>query len=83
MKIGKVYSVDWVDSANHAIGWEHGVGVELAVICSVGFLSAKNKKAITLVQNVCFHGVGEGSQCNAISIPRGCIKSITRLKVKK
>ena len=83
MKIGKVYAVDWIDSANHAIGWEHEVNTELATICAIGFLTSKSKKGITLVQNVCYDGPGEGSQCNAISIPRGCIKSITRLKVKK
>ena len=83
MKIGKLYQIDWIDSANHAIGWEEKIGVEVAVIGSFGMLVAKNKKAVTLVQNVCYDGPGSPNGCNAISIPRGCIKSIKQLKVKK
>lgn len=79
MKLGKLYQIDWIDSANHAIGWQDEIGVEVAVISSVGFLSAKNKKAVTLVQNICYDGPGSPSGCNAISIPRGCIKSIKRI----
>ena len=82
MKLYQLYEVTWIDSANHAIGWEDGtdIGTKVATIVSVGFLWAKNKKAITLVQNVCTKGPGSPSGCNAISIPKGCIKSTRKLK---
>ena len=83
LKKGKLYRVDWFDSTNHAMGWEDKVGVEISAISSYGILIAKNKNAITLVQNVCFEGAGSPCACNAITIPRGCIKSVRRLTVKK
>lgn len=83
MKLGKLYQVTWIDSANHAVGWEDNIDVEVATIGSVGCFIGETKKAITLVQNVCYSGPGSPSGCNAISIPKGCIKSVKRLKVKR
>ena len=82
MKIGNVYEVAWIDIANHAIGWTEEIDVEVAEIVSVGLLVAKSKKAITLVQNYCYKGPGSPNGCNAISIPRGCIESIHKLRRK-
>ena len=82
MKLKQLYEIKWVDSANHAIDWTENIGVNIAKIKSVGYLIAKNKKGITLVQNACYKGPGSPNGFNAVSIPKGCIVSVKKLKGK-
>lgn len=78
--IRKLVIVRWVDSANHAIGWERKVKSRLSLITSVGFIVDETKKAITLIQSICIKGPGKGSTNNAITIPKKCIDCIQNLK---
>lgn len=70
----RILKIEWIDSANHATGWEYGVGHEHARITSVGMVARETRKAITLVQSRCTKGAGKGSENNAITIPKACIK---------
>ena len=72
--------VEWSDAA-HEFGWIEGDGKqesdELTIVTSVGFLLHKSKGQVKICQTV-----APGSHAQTLSIPRGMVKSITRIKHK-
>lgn len=83
-KRGDMVIVEWVDSANHSVGWTEvddlKKSLQLAKIETIGYVVKYSRKGITVVQSVCVGGPGETTVCNGMSIPAGCIKQITVLK---
>ena len=72
--------IKWIDSNIASLGWAGGKVVnEVTRCCSVGWIVAKSKMALSLTSTV---GGGEEPQqrCGTITIPRCAITKITRLK---
>ncbi len=78
MKENTLVKVDWIDSST-ARGWNTRDKAKKPggfACTSVGFVIQENKKDITVAGTV-----GDDGDClDAITIPRGCIKKIRRIK---
>jgi hypothetical protein len=71
--------VEWLDA--HACGgWETPATYRAdapAVCCSVGYLLHRTRAALTLVQSC---GLTTGEVTDALTIPRGCVRKMRRLR---
>ncbi len=79
MKENTLVRVDWED-ANSQCGWnsrKRMQEVDLGYACtSVGFVIRETKKNLAIAGTI-----GENGSCtDPISIPKGCIKKIRRIK---
>lgn len=74
----KIVKVKWLDSCTSNTDWKNINSVKGIITCySVGYLIKVTKKYIVLMPNI----TGSTNQgCCDITIPRGCIKSIKKLK---
>ena len=79
MKKNTLVKVNWVDTITQR-GWQdrNSIEDELASRCtSVGYVVADNKKVITIAGTV---GSNDSHTLDAITIPKGCITKIRRIK---
>ena len=77
--------VRWIDPANHDNGWIElkGVDPESFVCETVGYLISAGDDATVLVSSLGHHGSEELYVESVMSIPSGCIKSLTYLEEGK
>lgn len=73
--------VEWVDSTVDG-GWNDVSGYmerECLTMQSVGWMTVKDARRVQVVQS---HSWSQNDKCSdAITIPRGCVKRIRKLKV--
>ena len=75
----KLVMIEWEDSCSE-LGWhKRDVGLDIVAHCvSVGILTQENSSGVTISHSM---SSTTGSICDAVTIPRGCIKRIRKLKV--
>ena len=78
------YRIDWIDSTSSNSTWtllsELDGELRPIEISTYGVIVKKTKEFIIVAQN---YGIDPDQVCNLMTIPRGCIKKITRLEGKK
>lgn len=75
----EILEIKWQDTAT-ACGWRSDsvLAKEKPVMChSVGYFCAQNKNCITIVK---CRSDDDGDGLDAQTIPKGCIKKITRIR---
>lgn len=72
----KILQIDWNDTCTCDDWVCHGTDFETCHCHTVGYLVKRTNKAITLSATM-----GEQSNCQHITIPKGCITKITELKI--
>ena len=75
--------VEWFDTASTTQGWQslkEAQGATLAHCLSVGYLIQKTKQVLQLCSLKEFDQTPHSSVGVIMSIPMGCVKSITRLR---
>ena len=76
----KICVVEW-DDANTTHGWadkQDLEGANVAPCVSCGILAREDEREVVMVLNL-----GIGIYSESITIPRGCIKRIRRLKINE
>jgi hypothetical protein len=79
-----IVKVVWIDSEREASGWTRLEEIKdtLTEIETVGFLYKDTDILVSLIQTMdskALSGDIDGDVLYAINIPRGCVKSITKL----
>ena len=72
----KLVLIEWVDSTSMG-GWTDNDDMDLCECETVGFLLKEDKKKVIVAQSI---SDGATRYCDRFGIPRGCIKSIRKLK---
>ena len=77
----KLVRIDWVDTVSNN-GWrtEDGPKEALAKCSTVGWLVGSTREAKTLAATIGDMGEGDRRLGDRVIIPRGCIKSIRKLR---
>lgn len=75
--------VEWDDS-QFAGGWEHETTLnpdyEMPVVYTTGFLVQETDKYLTIAQSMIFYHDVSNQLCGLMTIPRGCIRSIRKIR---
>lgn len=82
----KLVIVEWLDSQSSA-GWRHEKDVNpnyhLPVVYTTGYLIEDKPEYVTISSSMIFYEEVSNQVCGLMTIPRGCITSVTILKKAK